>query len=107
MKPIETPNDKAKVTTAIRAYLDAKNAEKEAKAEAKRRSEELLDILDGDKEMDWTSDDGREYRLVATYGKTSRTLNADLIEKVLGVKITDECYAKSREWNELRVTIVK
>ena len=106
MKDITTPADKAKVTTAIRAYLDAKAAEKAAKAEAAKRQTELLEIMNGDKNAEWTTDDGRKYTLTATYGKTRMSLSKDLIEKVLGVVITDECYTTSKPWDELRIAIV-
>lgn len=106
MKSIETPSDKAKVTTAIRAYLDAKNTEKAAKAEAEKRKAELLTILEGDKEVNWDSDDGRKYRIVATYNKSIANLNAELIKSVLGVDVTPECYKKSRPWDEIKITIL-
>jgi hypothetical protein len=105
MKPINTPADKAKITTAIRAFIEAKAAEKAAKAEASKRQAELLEVLDGDKTATWETDDGRKYALTATYGKTRSTLSKDLIEAILKVKITDECYTISAPWNELRVTI--
>lgn len=103
----ESPAEKAKITTAIRAYLDAKAAEKAAKAEASKRMTELLAALDGDSKAEWESDDGRAYALSATYGKTRKSLSADLIEKVLGVTLTDDCYAVSKPWDELRITIVR
>ena len=106
MKAMETPADKAKFTTAIRAYIDAKAAEKAAKAEAAKRQAELLDYLSGDTNANWETDDGRKYTLTATYGKTRSTLTKDLIEKVLNVTITDECYTISKQWDELRVSIV-
>ena len=105
MKKIETPAEKGKVTTAIRAFLEAKAAEKAAKAEASKRQAELLEIMDGDKTAEWTSDDGRKYALTATYGKTRSSLSKDLIEKILKVTITEECYTVSKPWDELRVTI--
>ena len=106
MKAMETPADKAKMTTAIRAYIDAKNAEKAAKAEAEKRKAELLSVLDGDKEAEWDTDDGRKYRIVATYGKYISNLNADLIHRVLGVDVTPECYKPSRAWDEIKITIL-
>ena len=106
MKMMETPAEKAKVTTAIRAYLDAKNAEKAAKAEAEKRKVELLSVLDGDKEANWNTDDGRKYHIVATYGKCISNLNADLIRQVLGVEVTPECYKPSRAWDEIKITIL-
>jgi hypothetical protein len=105
MKKIDTPADKGKVTTAIRAFLDAKAAKEAAEKEMKKRSAELLEIMDGDKTAEWTSDDGRKYALTATYGKTRSTLSKDLIEKLLHVVVTDECYTVSKPWNELRVAI--
>lgn len=105
MKKVETPAEKAKITTAIRAFLDAKAAEKAAKAESSRRQEELLEIMDGDKTVEWASDDGRKYSLTATYGKTRSSLSKELIEKLLHVVVTDECYTTSKPWNELRITI--
>ena len=106
MKKIETAAEKAKVTTAIRAYIDAKNAEKAANAEAKKRQKELLEVLDGDKELDWETDDGRKYHLTATYGKTRSSLSKELIEKLFNITITDACYVSSNPWDELRATIV-
>lgn len=106
MKIIDTPAEKGKVTTAIRAFLEAKAAEKAAKAEAAKRQEELLKIMDGDKTVEWASDDGRKYALTATYGKTRSSLSKELIEKILHVTVTDECYTISKPWNELRITIV-
>jgi hypothetical protein len=106
MKSITTAEEKSRVTEAIRAYLDAKAAEKAAEEESSKRQSELLKILDGDKEAEWDSGDGRKYALAATYGKTRRSLSKDLIEKVLKVTITDECYAISKPWDELRVTII-
>ena len=105
MKKIETPAEKGKVTTAIRALLEARAVEKAAKAEAVKRQAELLAIMDGDKTAEWTSDDGRKYALTATYGKTRSTLSKDLVEKILKVTVTDECYTISKPWNELSVKI--
>ena len=106
MKPITTPSDKGKVTTAIRALIDAKAAEKAAHAEVSKRQAELLEIMDGDTNAEWTSEDGRKYALTAVYGKTRSSLSKDLIEKILKVTVTEECYTVSKPWNELRVTIV-
>lgn len=106
MKMIETSADKAKVTLAIRAYIAAAAQMKAAKAEADKRRDELLAVMDGDTSVDWNTDDGRKYHLAATYGKSSKNLNADLIKAVLGVDVTDACYKVSKSWNEIRVTIV-
>lgn len=105
MKNIETPADKGKVTTAIRAFLEAKSARDAADKEVRKRQAELLEIMDGDKTAEWTSDDGRQYALTATYGKTRATLSKELVEKILKVTVTDECYTVSKPWDELRVTI--
>ena len=105
MKKIETPAEKSKVTTAIRAFLDAKSVKETAENEMKKRSAELLGIMNGDKTVEWTSDDGRKYALTATYGKTRATLSKDLVEKLLHVVVTEECYTISKPWNELRVAI--
>ena len=106
MKSMETAADKGKFSTAIRAYIDAKNAEKIAKAEAEKRKAEILAALDGDMETNWETDDGRKYRITVTYGKTTSTLNAELVQKILGVEVTPECYKKSRPYDEIRVNIV-
>ena len=106
MKAIITPSDKAKVTLAVKAYLEAKAAERKAKEAAELARKELLAVMDGDKDMDWSSDDGRKYRIVATYNKTSRSLNADLIKSILGVEVTEDCYKVSKSWDEIRITIL-
>lgn len=106
MKIINTPADKAKVTTAIRAYLQAKAAERAAKSEADKRRTELLEVLDGDATLDWNADDGRKYRIAATYNKTQKTLNAELVKQILGVEVTPECYKASHPWSEIRITVV-
>lgn len=105
MKNNTTPSEKAKVTTAIRAFLDAKARAKAADAEWRARQAELLAVLDGDKTALWETDDGRKYALTATYGKTRATLSKDLIEKLLHVTVTDECYTMSKPWDELKITI--
>ena len=107
MKIMESAADKAKVTVAIRAFLAAKKAEKEAHAEASKRQAELLEILDGDKTAEWVSDDGRKYALTATYGKTRSSLSKELIEALFKITLTDECYVASKPWNELRITITE
>lgn len=46
---------------------------------------------------------GVEITVSATYGKTRSSLDKSLIESVLGVKVTPECYKASAPWNEIRV----
>lgn len=100
-----TPNEKAKVTLAIKSLLSAKQAEKAAKEAVKSAEAVLLSALNGDDECIWKTDE-HTYRLSATYGKTRRTLSAELVEEILGVKVTEKCYKKTAPWNELRVNVV-
>ena len=51
--------------------------------------------------------DGVEITVSATYGKTRNTLDAALVENILGVKVTPECYKASAPWNEIRVKEIK
>lgn len=105
MTPILTPKDKAKVTLAISSFLKAKAAMDEAKRALDEAKATLLATLDGDDKAKWVTDE-HEYALSATYGKTRSSLNADLIEKVLGVKVTEACYVKSAPWDEVRVKVI-
>ena len=102
---ITTPESKAKFTYAIRAYLDASKAEAQAKAAKKEAANVILTMLEGEKSVLWTTSDNSSYQLTAIYGKTSKSLNADLIAKVLGIAVTPQCYKESSPWNELRISI--
>ena len=102
---IENPAASAKFTKAIRQYLAAKRQEEEAKAAKKEAVATILETLDGDDKILWTTDDKSAYQVTAIYGKTSKTLNKDLVEQVLGVKVTDECFKVSNPWDEIRITI--
>lgn len=100
-----TPAQKANVTKLIREYIAAKTAEQAAKAAKAAAATELIKAMNGDANQVWATDDGSIYQLAVVYGKTSKSLNKDLIENVLGVKVTDGCYKVSTPWDELRVTI--
>lgn len=102
---INTPEDKANLTKAIRAYLDAKRAEEQAHAAKVEATAKILTALAGEKSTTWTTDDNSVYQLTATYGKTKKNLSADLIASVLGVQVTPACYSQSKPWDELRVII--
>ena len=102
---ITTPEAKAKLTKAIRSYLEAKRMEEQAKATKNEAATEILAALAGEKNTTWTTDDNSVYQLTATYGKTRKSLSADLIASVLGVQVTPECYAQSKPWDELRIAI--
>ena len=105
MNTINTPTEKGNVTRLIRSFLAAKRAEEEAKAAKKAISNELIKLMKGnDKEL-WKTDDGAAYQLTVIYGKTSKNLNKDLVEKLLGVTVTDNCYKVSIPWDELRITV--
>ena len=90
--------------TAIINYLKAKKALAEAKAAEAAAKAALLALMDGQTKANWEAD-GHEYTIAATYGKTRRDLNADLIREVLGVEVTEGCYKTSKSWDEVRVTI--
>lgn len=102
---ITTPAEKANVTNLIRKYIEAKRAEAEAKAAKTAAANELIALMNGESSELWKANDGAAYQLSIVYGKTSRTLNKDLVESVLGVQVTDACFKVSAPWNELRVTI--
>ena len=102
---LTTPESKAKFTSAIRAYINASKAEAQAKAAKKAASETILSMLEGEKSVLWTANDNSSYQLTATYGKTSKSLNADLIASVFGIAVTPQCYKESKPWNELRIAI--
>ena len=105
MNTINTPAEKGNVTKLIRSFLAAKRAEEEAKAAKKAASDELIKLMQGNEKELWKTDDGAAYQLTVIYGKTSKNLNKDLVEKLLGVTVTDKCYKISNPWNELRITI--
>ena len=102
---LTTPESKAKLTKAIRSYLAAASAEAQAKAAKKQASAEILEMLNGEKSVLWTTDSKSAYQLTAIYGKTNKTLNADLIQAALGVTVTPTCYKESAPWNEIRITV--
>jgi len=106
MKKIDTPSEKARITTAIKAFLSAKAAADAAKRAKDEAQAVLLSLLNGDTKAEWVSE-GNEYALTATYGKTRSTLDKSLVEKVFGVVVTPECYKVSAPWDELRIKIVK
>ena len=95
----------AEITLAIRAFLEAKAAEKAAKAEAAKRQAELLAVMDGDVKAVFDGADGKTYALAAVYGKTRSVLSKELVEQVFGITIGENCYAVSKPWDELRVTV--
>jgi hypothetical protein len=106
MLKIDSSNEKAKITVAIKAFLKAK-ADLEAAEKAKKEAQKtLLEFLDGDEKAEWASD-GNDYALSATYGKTRQSLDKSLVEKVFGVVVTSECYRVSSPWNELRIKVVR
>lgn len=102
---INTPESKAKLTKAIHAYLDASKAEARAKEAKKQAASDILGMLDGEKSVLWTTDNKSAYLLTATYGKTNKQLNADLIRAALGISVTPACYKESAPWNEIRITV--
>ena len=102
---INTPAQKANVTSLIRKYIEAKRAEAEAKAAKTAAANELIALMNGESKETWTANDGAIYQLAVVYGKTSRSLNKDLVESVLGVQVTDACFKVSAPRNELRVTM--
>ena len=95
----------AEVTLAIRSYLEAKAAEKAAKAEVAKRQAELLAVMDGDVKAAFNGADGKTYALAAVYGKTRSVLSKELVEQVFGIVIGENCYTVSKPWDELRVTV--
>ena len=101
---LTTPESKAKLTKAIRSYLAAAKAEAQARDAKKQASAEILEILDGEKSVLWNAEKS-SYLLTATYGKTNKSLNADLIKATFGVDVTPECYKVSAPWNEIRITV--
>ena len=102
---ITTPAQKANVTNLIHKYIEAKRAEAEAKAAKAEAANELIALMNGESKELWQTNDGAMYQLSVIYGKTSRSLNKELVESVLGVQVTDACFKVSNPWNELRVTI--
>ena len=106
MKKIYTPNEKARITTAIKAFLSAKAAADAAKRARDEAQAVLMSVLDGDTKAEWVSDEN-EYALTATYGKTRSSLDKNLVERVLGVIVTPDCYRVSAPWDELRIKVVK
>ena len=106
MKNIGTPSEKARITTAIKAFLSAKAAADAAKRAKDEAQSVLMSLLDGDTKAEWVTD-GNEYALTATYGKTRSSLDRGLVEKFLGVVVTPECYKASSPFDELRVKIVR
>lgn len=102
---ITTPESKAKLTKAIHSYLAAAKMEAQAREAKKQASADILGMLNGEKSVLWTTDNKSAYLLTATYGKTNKQLNADLIQAVLGVAVTPACYKESAPWNEIRITV--
>jgi hypothetical protein len=95
----------AEITLKIRTYLEAKSAEKAAKAEAAKVMTEILSVMDGDTKAEILGADGKTYNLAAIYGKTRSVLSKENIESVYGITLDDRAYAVSKPWDELRVTV--
>lgn len=93
-------------TDAIISYLKAKKAAEDAAKALAAAKAALLALMDGQVKGSWRAEDGHEYSVCATYGKTRRDLNADLIREVLGVEVTESCYRISKPWDEVRVAVV-
>lgn len=102
---ITTPAQKANVTNLIHKYIEAKRAEAEAKAAKTEAANALIALMNGESKELWQTNDGAMYQLSVICGKTSRSLNKELVESVLGVQVTDACFKVSNPWDELRVTI--
>ena len=98
-------NANNELTLAIRAYVEAKNLEKAAKAEAAKRQAEILSAIGGETKVEVFGTDGVTYGLTATYGKTRAVLSKELIEKKFGIVIGDDCYSTSKPWDELRAAV--
>lgn len=94
-------NTNTNLANLARAYAEAKEMLKMAKANTDRLQGEIFAAMGEDK----MTVDG--WNLTATRGKTRKVLSAELIEKILGVKITDDCYTVSKPWDELRVSAAK
>lgn len=84
----------------------AKREEETAKARRVEIQDAIIRELNGTDKVTALLD-GVEITVSATYGKTRNSLDKALVESVLGVKVTPECYKASAPWNEIRVKEIK
>lgn len=94
------------LATLAHDFLLAKRDEDAAKARKNDIQSRIIAELNGTDKVT-ACFDGLELTVSATYGKTRSNLDKALVESVLGVTVTPECYKASAPWNEIRVKEVK